>query len=80
MERLKRRVNAGVSAIVKLCGCRMKIKPIRTKRDYEFALETVETLMDARVGTIEGDQLNAMVAVIQAYEAKHFPMTSAWVE
>ena len=52
----------------------MNIKPIRTKRDYDAALKTVESLMNARAGTAEGDHLDVLVTLIQAYEAKHFPM------
>lgn len=52
----------------------MNIKAIRTKRDYEAALKTVESLMNAKAGTAEGDHLDVLVTLIQAYEAKHFPM------
>jgi HTH-type transcriptional regulator/antitoxin HigA len=52
----------------------MNIKPIRSKRDYAEALETVESLMSAKAGTPEGDMLDVLVTLIQAYEAKHFPM------
>lgn len=52
----------------------MDIKPIRTKRDYEGALRTVEKLMDAKRGTPEGDRLDVLVTLIEAYEARRFPM------
>ncbi len=52
----------------------MNIKPIRTRRDYTEALKTVEGLMDAKAGTPQGDRLDVLVTLIQAYEAKHFPM------
>ena len=52
----------------------MNIKPVRTKRDYEGALKTVEGLMNARAGSPEGDRLDILVTLIQAYEAKHLPM------
>ena len=52
----------------------MNIKPIRTKRDYEAALKTVEGLMNAKSGSPEGDNLDVLVTLIQAYEARHFPM------
>ena len=52
----------------------MDIKPIRTKRDYEAALKAIEALMRAKRHTPEGDQLDVLVTLIQAYEAKHFPM------
>ncbi len=52
----------------------MNIKPIRSKRDYSDALKTVEGLMSAKVGTADGDMLDVLVTLIQAYEAKHYPM------
>ena len=55
-------------------GKAMNIKPIRTKRDYNEALKSVEGLMIARTGTPEGDMLDVLVTLIQAYEAKNFPM------
>jgi len=52
----------------------MNIKPIHTKRDYKAALKSVEGLMNARAGSPEGDRLDILVTLIQAYEAKHFPL------
>ena len=52
----------------------MDIKPIRTKKDYEAALKTVEALMPAKARTPAGDRLDVLVTLIQAYEASHFPM------
>ncbi|MEO7478850.1 MAG: transcriptional regulator [Lysobacteraceae bacterium] len=52
----------------------MDIKPIRTKADYRAALKTVESLMHAKANTPAGDRLDVLVTLIEAYEAKHFPM------
>jgi HTH-type transcriptional regulator / antitoxin HigA len=52
----------------------MEIKPIRTKRDYEAALKAIEGLMDARRNSPEGDKLDVLVTLVEAYEAKHFPL------
>jgi HTH-type transcriptional regulator / antitoxin HigA len=52
----------------------MNIKPIRTKKDYEAALKSVEKLMAAKANSPEGDKLDVLVTLIQAYEAKQFPM------
>ncbi len=52
----------------------MDIKPVRTKRDYEAALREIETLMTARRGTPEGDRLDVLATLVEAYEAKHFPL------
>ena len=52
----------------------MKIKPIRTKRDYEAALRAIESLMRAKRNTREGDKLDVLVTLVEAYETKHFPL------
>ena len=52
----------------------MDIKPIRTKADYRAALKDVESLMTAKANTPEGDRLDVMATLIEAYERAHFPM------
>ena len=52
----------------------MEISPIRTQRDYRQALKEVETLMEARRNTPEGDHLDVLVTLIEAWEGKHYPM------
>ena len=52
----------------------MKIRPIKTHKDYEQALKEVEKLMAAKAGTPEGDRLDVLVTLIEAYEAKHFAL------
>lgn len=52
----------------------MDIKPIRTKADYKAALKAAEGLMDARANTPEGDHLDVLVTLIEAYERIHYPM------
>jgi HTH-type transcriptional regulator / antitoxin HigA len=53
---------------------RTEIKPIRTKRDHEAALAEVERLWGSKLGTPEGDRLDVLATLIEAYEAAHFPM------
>lgn len=55
----------------------MDIRPIRTKRDYEHALRRIETLMDARPGSDEGDELEVLATLVDVYEEKHFPVGAA---
>jgi HTH-type transcriptional regulator/antitoxin HigA len=50
----------------------MDIKPIRTDKDYEEALQRVELLIDAKEGTTEFDELEILSTLIENYEAKHF--------
>ncbi|HUO68080.1 MAG TPA: transcriptional regulator [Gammaproteobacteria bacterium] len=52
----------------------MNIKPVRTKADYRSALKTIESLMDAKANTAEGDRLDVLVTLVEAYEREHFPM------
>ena len=50
------------------------IKPIRTERDHEEALTLIERLMDAEPDTPEGDMLEVLAMLVDAYEAKHQPI------
>src|SRR5712691_10200941 len=52
----------------------MDIRTIKTEADYEAALQTIDQLMDAELGTPEGDQLDVLVTLVEAYEAKHYPI------
>ena len=52
----------------------MDIRPIKTEADYEAALQTIDQLMDAELGTPEGDQLDVLVTLVEAYEAKYYPI------
>jgi HTH-type transcriptional regulator/antitoxin HigA len=50
-----------------------EVKPIRTKRDYEAALKEVERLWGAKTGTRDGDRLDVLATLIDAYETEHYP-------
>lgn len=52
----------------------MNIKPIRTKADYRKALKAIESLMSAMPNTPQGEKLDVLVTLVEAYERKHFPM------
>jgi len=49
----------------------MGIKPIRTEKDHQTALQEVERLFDASPDTPEGDLLEVLTTLIEAYEEKH---------
>jgi HTH-type transcriptional regulator/antitoxin HigA len=51
-----------------------ELKPIRTKADYENALAEAEHLWGAKIGTKNGDRLDILATLIDAYEAEHYPM------
>lgn len=52
----------------------MEIKPIRKEADYEEALREIERLWGAKQGAAEGDRLDVLATLVEAYERKHFPM------
>jgi HTH-type transcriptional regulator/antitoxin HigA len=52
----------------------MEIKPIRTETDYEKALQEIERLWQAEYGSPEGDKLDVLVTLVEAYEEKHHPI------
>ena len=49
----------------------MAIAPIKTTRDYDRALRRIEQLMDAKPGSKNGDELDVLTPLVEAYEAKH---------
>ncbi len=52
------------------------MKQIKTEAEYQAALKEIESLMmaDADKTPTEGEKLDVMVTLIEAYEAKHFPL------
>ena len=52
----------------------MDIKPIRTEQDYKAALKEVALLMesDPELGSNEGDRLDVLVTLVQAFESRHY--------
>ena len=50
----------------------MDIRPIKTEEDYEAALAEIDTLFDAELGTPEGDKLEVLVTLVEAYEEEHY--------
>ncbi|MBU0656836.1 MAG: transcriptional regulator [Gammaproteobacteria bacterium] len=52
----------------------MDIKPIRTEQDYEETLRIISTLMNAGFGTPEGDRLDVLTTLVEAWERGHYSM------
>ena len=50
----------------------MDITPIKTKRDYLRTLKEIEGLMTAKRNTPEGDRLDLLATLVEAWEAKHY--------
>ena len=52
----------------------MRIKPIKCDADYDAALTAIEGLMHAAPDTPEGDELDVLVTLVEAYEAERWPI------
>ena len=52
----------------------MKIRPIRTQADYKAALAGIERLFGARPHTPDGDRLDVLTTLVEAWEEEHAPM------
>lgn len=50
----------------------MEIRPIKTEADYRTALEEIDRLFDVAHGTPEGDRLEVLTTLVEAYEDKHY--------
>jgi HTH-type transcriptional regulator/antitoxin HigA len=52
----------------------VEIRPIKTEEDYRVTLREIEALMNAAPNTPEGDRLDVLVTLVEAYERQHFPL------
>jgi len=48
----------------------MDIAPIKSQRDYRRALKEIESLMSAKRNTQEGDRLDTLVTLVEAWESR----------
>ncbi len=53
----------------------MEIKPIKNEADYQATLAEIDGLMDAEYGTPEGDRLDVLVTLVEAYESKQWEIS-----
>jgi HTH-type transcriptional regulator / antitoxin HigA len=51
-----------------------KLKPIRTQADHKRAMAEVERLWGAKSGTPDGDRLDILATLVDAYESEHYPI------
>ena len=51
-----------------------ELKSLRSEADYANALAEAEQLWGAKWGTRQGDRLDILATLIDAYEAEHYPM------
>ena len=54
----------------------MDIHPIKTEEDYNNAMSRIDALMDAAPDTEEGDELDVLATLVEAYERDNFPIES----
>lgn len=52
----------------------MDIRPIKTENDYTAAISRIEELWGAKKDTLEGDELDLLVTLVELYEMKHYPI------
>ncbi len=52
----------------------MPIHPIRNDADHDAALRAIETLWGAGEGSEEGDRLDVLVTLVEAYEVRRWPI------
>src|SRR5437868_13154389 len=50
----------------------MEIAPIKSNRDYRRVLKEIERLMSARRNSPEGDRLDVLVTLVEAWERRHY--------
>ena len=55
----------------------MNIKPIKSDEDLQAAFKRLETIYQAQEGSVEADEMEILVTLIEAYENKHYPITAA---
>jgi len=52
----------------------MELRPIKTETDHQDALRAIELLFNAAPNTPEGDRLEILGTLVEAYEKVHFPI------
>lgn len=52
----------------------MELKPIHNERDYENTLHEIENIFDSEPGTQDGDRLEVLVTLVEAYESRNYPI------
>lgn len=52
----------------------MNIKPIKTEQDYQNALQRLEQIFDAKIGTAESDEADILAVLVDEFENKYYPI------
>ena len=53
----------------------MEIRPIKTEKDYEESIQRIEALWGSKRDTREGDELDLLCTLAEAYEMSHYPIS-----
>lgn len=64
----------GLCKIIGNEDSKMEITPIKTRQGYLRTLKEIESLMAAKRNTPEGDRLDVLVMLVEAWEARHSPL------
>jgi HTH-type transcriptional regulator/antitoxin HigA len=54
----------------------MSVKPVKTENDYQAALAEIDAIFDAQPNTPDGDRLDVLTTLVEAYEAMRYPIPS----
>ncbi|KAF0235802.1 MAG: transcription regulator with HTH [Prolixibacteraceae bacterium] len=52
----------------------MDIRPIKTEQDYNSAIKRIEELWGSEKDTLNGDELDLLVTLVESYEMNHYPI------
>lgn len=52
----------------------MKLKPIKSEKDYRNALKRLDVIFDAQTDTKEGDEAEILSLLIENYENEQYPI------
>jgi HTH-type transcriptional regulator / antitoxin HigA len=55
----------------------MKAKSIKTEHEYRRVLKEIESLMNAKANTPEGERVDILTNLAVAWEEKHYPVCQA---
>lgn len=52
----------------------LELKPIKSEQDYDEALKAIEIMWDAEPNTPDGDHLEVLMTLVEAYEREHYEL------
>jgi len=58
----------------------MNIKPIKTDKDYQEALQRLDELFDAKIGSSESDEADIIALLVDNYENEYYPIEALSIE